>query len=100
MSQNKERLINGFSAFSEKELEDFASKFGFCLSKGELIYLQKYSKDISKDLTFGEIKLFEKICKNKNNVIFSEIDKVDIDTPNPHICLLFCSRYSICRHIL
>ncbi|MBR7111280.1 MAG: phosphoribosylformylglycinamidine synthase subunit PurQ [Clostridia bacterium] len=85
MSQNKERLINGFSAFSEKELEDFASKFGFCLSKGELIYLQKYSKDISKDLTFGEIKLFEKICKNKNNVIFSEIDKVDIDTPNPHI---------------
>lgn len=98
MAKNRaETIVSGFTDFSEKELVAFAKKNNLSLSKGELLYLQEYLKESKKDITLGEISLFERVSKNKNDIVYSAINKVDIDSVNPHIRETYAKYLRLCE---
>ncbi len=74
-----------FSQMGEKELLAFASENNILLTLSELVHIQSFAKESKRAITFDELAFFESIRKIRNNEKYSAFDKVEFDTPNPHI---------------
>ncbi|NLN14907.1 MAG: phosphoribosylformylglycinamidine synthase [Tissierellia bacterium] len=74
-------LLEGFIHFSEEELKSFKSKYGIGMDMEDLLFCQKYFKEVGRDPYIVEIKLIDTYWSDhcRHTTFMTEITDIEID---------------------
>ncbi|MDR7869284.1 MAG: phosphoribosylformylglycinamidine synthase [Tissierellaceae bacterium] len=74
-------IINGFIGFNEDEMKDFKYSYGIGMDMDDLLYCQKYFKEVGRDPYIVEIKLIDTYWSDhcRHTTFMTEITDIQID---------------------
>ena len=79
--------VAGFIDMSVSEIADYHKKNGFAMSVEDLVFVRDYFKKEGRNPTETEVKVIDTYWSDhcRHTTFSTEIQKVDIDSDNPHI---------------